>query len=170
MEIGDILKGQYEQGHAILQGVMADLDEAFANQVTGLGTLGSAGSIFAHMVFTEDAIISNARGARPIFEASGWDKRIGIQSPGLRQSAEWAATAKLELPIFQEFAKEVFEATEKYVATLTASDMDREIAGLGGRQVKLGMMVATVGTIHISEHTGEIAAIKGIRGLKGLPF
>ncbi len=170
MEIGEILKGQYEQGHAILQGVMADVDEGLANQTADLGTLGSVGSIFAHMVFTEDGIISGARGAKPIFEASGWAKRIGIESPGLRQSAEWAATAKLELSVFQEFAKEVFEATEQYVASLTASDMDREIPGLGGRPVKLAMMVATVGTIHICEHTGEIAAIKGVRGLKGLPF
>ena len=132
MEIGEILKGQYEQGHAILQGVMADVDEGLVNQTADLGTLGSVGSIFAHMVFTEDAIISGARGAKSIFEAGGWDKRIGIESPGLRQSAEWAATAKLELPVFQEFAKEVFEATEQFVATLTASDMDREMEGLGG--------------------------------------
>ncbi|MGE3074284.1 MAG: hypothetical protein AB7N24_13620 [Dehalococcoidia bacterium] len=170
MEIGEILKGQYEQGHAILQGVMADVDAGLVNETSGLGTLGSAGSIFAHMVFTEDAIISNARGARPVFETSGWNKRIGIESPGLRQSAEWAANAKLELPIFQEFAKEVFETTEKYVSTLTGADMDREIEGLGGNKVKLALMVATVGTIHICEHTGEIAAIKGVKGLKGLPF
>ncbi len=30
--------------------------------------------------------------------------------------------------------------------------------------------LATFGVVHVSEHAGEIAALKGVRGRKGLPF
>ena len=170
MNIGDILKDQYEQGHAILDGVLADIDTALVNQQTEPGTLGSIGSIYAHMVFTEDGIMSAAQGKTAMYESAGWDKRIGIQTPGLRQTAEWAEGVTLDLPLFKDYAKEVFAATEKYVASLSGDDLEREMTGVGGRQVKLAMMIGTVGTIHIAEHTGEIAAIKGMHGLKGLPF
>lgn len=170
MNIGDILKDQYEQGHAILDGVMADVDPELVNRETRLGTLGSIGSIFAHMVFTEDGIMSGAQGKPTLYESAGWDKRIQIPTPGIRQTAEWAAGVKLDLPVFKDYAKEVFAATEKYVASLSGDDLEREMTGLAGRPVKLAMMIGTVGTIHVAEHTGEIAAIKGMHGLKGLPF
>jgi hypothetical protein len=170
LNIGEILKDQYAQGHSILQGVLADIEESLANKSEGMGTVGSIGSIYAHMVFTEDAIMAQGRGKPTIYESAGWAERIGLESPGLRQTAEWAASVKITLPLFHDYAKEVFSATEEFVASLTGEDLEREITGLGGRQIKLAVMVATVGTIHISEHTGEIAALKGVQGLKGLPF
>jgi hypothetical protein len=170
MNVGELLRGQYTQGHQLLSGVMADVGPDVLNNASGLGTLGSIGSIFAHMVFTEDLFVSGFTGKPPIYSSAGWDSKLAVPVPGIQQNADWAATVRLDLEPFLAYAKEVWAATEDYAGGLSEADLEREVPGLGGRQVKLAMLAANVGTIHISQHMGEIAAIKGMRGLKGLPF
>jgi len=169
MEVGELLGGQYAQAHELLQGVLAEADNALVNDAAGLGTLGSIGSIYAHVVFTEDALVSGFKGGTSLYEST-WKDRIGVEMPGIQQSAAWASGVTLDLVVFNHYAAEVFAATDAYMRSLTAADLDREVPGIGGRTVTLGVLAGNVGIIHVNEHMGEIAAIKGMRGLKGLPF
>ena len=47
--------------------------------------------------------------------------------------------------------------------------MEKEINGPAGKQ-PLITILANVGVTHGAGHWGEIAALKGVQGLKGLPF
>lgn len=170
MNAGELLRTQYTQGHQLVGSVMSDVGPDVLNDASGLGTLGSIGSIFAHMVFTEDLFVSGFTSKPAIYTDAGWDSKIGIAMPGIQQNADWAKGVKMDPAPFLDYAKQVWAATEAYVGGLSDADLDREVPGLGGRQVKLAVLAGAVGTIHVSQHMGEIAAIKGMRGLTGLAF
>ena len=170
MEVGGLLRAQYTQGHQLFQSVLADVDDAVANDASGLGTVGSIGSIYAHTVFTEDLLVSGFTGKPPLYTAGGWDARIGVPMPGIQQTAEWAAGVRLDVALFNDYAKQVWAATEDYVGGLSGADLEREVPGPGGRPATLLGLIGNVGVIHLNEHMGEIAAIKGLRGGKGLSF
>src|SRR5512139_2214246 len=108
MNVGDLLRGQYTQGHQLVMGVLTDVPAELVNERPVGATVGSIGSIFAHMVFTEDAFISGFNGTPPLYTRAGWDKRLGVANPGIQQNAEWAAGVKLDLPAFTEYAKDVW--------------------------------------------------------------
>lgn len=170
MEIGQLLRSQYEQGHRILKGVVADLPPELWNSSEGQGTVGSIGSIYAHIAFAEDALTSAFHGEPTLYESGAWADRLGVSMPGAFQTAEWSAGVRLVPAVFDEYASAVFAATEDLVGSLTGADLDRMVEGLMGRPAPASLLIGNVGVIHISEHAGEIAALKGIRGLKGLGF
>jgi uncharacterized damage-inducible protein DinB len=67
-----------------------------------------------------------------------------------------------------EYQKAVWAATDTYLAGLTAEDLDRKVI-LGKREMTAAELL--IMAIHQSlSHTGEIAALKGVQGAKGLPI
>jgi len=75
----------------------------------------------------------------------------------------------MDLSTFQEYADAVFAATDAYVADLPDSELERKIQGAIG-EYTVGWGIAILLCQHAAQHSGEIAALKGIQGLKGLPF
>jgi uncharacterized damage-inducible protein DinB len=78
----------------------------------------------------------------------------------------------VDLPQFRAYAKAVHAAADAYLASLQPGDLDRPV-DLGG----FGLGVQTTTWVifnfiigHVSCHTGEISAIKGVQDLKGYPF
>lgn len=59
-------------------------------------------------------------------------------------------------------------ATDRYLADLTADELDRQIDLMGSQRPVADALAIMV--VHIATHAGEIAALKGTQGLKGLPF
>jgi hypothetical protein len=60
-------------------------------------------------------------------------------------------------------------SVDGYLAGLPDSDLSRKISGPFGEQTVEWVIVTLLGT-HLPQHAGEIAALKGVQGLKGLPF
>ena len=91
--------------------------------------------------------------------------------PGVppEMTPEWAASVKMSLPVFQEYAKTVYAATDAYLATVADAELDRKTQTPFGEQT-IGWIVSMLLTTHVPGHAGEIAALKGVHGLKGLPF
>ena len=79
---------------------------------------------------------------------------------------------EIDLPAFREYAQAVYAATDEYVSNLSEDDLDRQLDfnsfGLGTQSLNWALFVFV--TSHVAEHMGEIAVVKGIQGLKGLPF
>jgi hypothetical protein len=76
----------------------------------------------------------------------------------------------MNLPSFREYAKAVYAATDAYVASLGPADLERKVdTGFVGEQT-VGYVLGNICVGHVAEHNGEIAALKGVQGLKGLPF
>jgi hypothetical protein len=64
----------------------------------------------------------------------------------------------------------VKQATDDFLAVATAADFQREVDSPLGTKVPVSQFLGAFGIVHLGLHSGEIAALKGVHGLKGLPF
>ena len=78
----------------------------------------------------------------------------------------------MDVSAFREYSALVYRATDDYLAGLTDAGIDAPLlaAATGGRQVPAGFMIVRVMATHFPAHAGEVAALLGVAGLKGLPF
>ena len=67
-----------------------------------------------------------------------------------------------------EYQQAVRAATDAYLETLIAEELDREVRFFGSMQPVANVLTTLVA--HTMGHAGDIAAIKGLQGVKGLPF
>jgi hypothetical protein len=167
-----MLRQQLAGYHDILEQTIADCSQDTLDKNLPGATISSIGSIYAHLLFAEDGILHGMlQGKPPIYRAQNWASRTGVQMPepgGF--NADWARTVHVKLPVFREYAKAVFAATDAYVAGLSDADLDRKVqTGFVGEQT-VGYVISNILSWHAAQHTGEIAALKGVQGLKGLPF
>ena len=153
-----------EQAASVLAQVRAQINEREGN-----GTAGSIGSIYAHIVLSQDNLMSRFLGEPTIYESRGWNEKLGVENPGVFQTPEWSATVKVTKQ-FDDYANEVFARTEEALGSLTEEDLAKPMEGFGGQPVPALALIANIGLIHVNEHAGEIAALKGVHGLKGLGF
>ena len=165
--LSDHLRNEFASAHGIFQGVIADIPEDSLHSTLPGSTVGTPASIIAHAVLSEDFIANNLVGRATLYESAGWKERVGVEMPGPRQNPEWAAKVRIT-PVFFDYAKAVFENTENVVGGMTEADLARKIPGIQG-ETTVSRWLA-VGVIHVAEHSGELAAVKGVQGLRGLPF
>ncbi len=158
--------------HGVLDQTVGDCaPEALNKQLPG-ATITSIASIYAHIAWSEDAIVHGMlQGRPPLYQADGWESKTGVAFPGetpeIKQ--EWAGSLRMDLPKFQEYSKVVYGATDAYLDSLSEGDLGRKVQTPIGEQ-SVDWVLATILATHLPQHTGEIAALKGIQGLKGLPF
>lgn len=157
--------------HGVMNGVLGDRGDALNKQVPG-ATVTSIASIYAHMVMSEDAIVNGMmQGKPPMFMSGGWEAKTGVKFPGEQPSInpDWAHAMKMDLPKFQEYAKAVFANTDSYLKSVTDAELQEKVQTPVGEQTREWFIVNVLAT-HFPQHSGEIAALKGVQGLKGLPF
>ena len=170
MNIQTAVQKQLEFWHGIIDGTVADCPSDTLHRLIPGSTIGSIASTYAHAVLGEDIVVhAMFQGKPPIFEAQGWAAKTGVSNPGPMQNLDWAKTVKLNVPAFQEYAKTVYAATNAFLAGLTEADLQRKVPGPVGEQPLEESLVVLLAT-HYMAHGGEITALKGAQGLKGLPF
>ncbi|TAK55503.1 MAG: DinB family protein [Dehalococcoidia bacterium] len=81
----------------------------------------------------------------------------------------WKFDGKVPLDAIATYGKQVQQSALDYVATLSDADLDREIDTkfIGTQNVAFLLQLSGMHTVG---HTGDMAALKGLQGLKGLPF
>lgn len=81
----------------------------------------------------------------------------------------WKHDGAISPAAIKEYAADVQRRALEYLGTLTGADLDRVIDTqfFGKQTVAFLLQLAAT---HTAGHAGDIAAIKGIQGLKGLPF
>ena len=170
MKVQDVARSQLGFWHGACGAIMGDCGEALNKQMPN-ATITSIGSIYAHMVFAEDAIVNGMLQGKPmLYESDGWEAKTGVKSPGMPPSVgEWAKTVKMDYPKFEEYAKIVFANTDSYLANVSDAELEQKTQTPIGEQTKGWVVVNLLGT-HAPQHAGEIAALRGVQGLKGLPF
>lgn len=107
----------------------------------------------------------------PIYHSQSWARKLNVAMPASPDmNPEWGRTVKMDLPSFREYGKAVYTATDAYIASLSDADLERKVdTRLIGEQT-VAFVLGTFVAWHVANHCGEIAALKGIQGLKGLPF
>ncbi len=87
------------------------------------------------------------------------------------QNIDWARGVTMDLVSFLEYAKAVFAATDEFIAGASDADMDRVVMNpISGKEEPVAVVLGTLGLWHLQNHQGEIVALKGVQGKKGLPF
>jgi hypothetical protein len=171
MTVQDVLRQQIKGYHEVLEQTIADCAQETLDKDPS-GTITSIGSIYVHTLFSEDGILHGMLQRKPpLYKTGNWAARTRIEMPASPEfSPEWGRTVKVDLPAFREYARAVYAATDAYVAALSDADLDRKVdTGFIGEQT-VAFIVSNILGWHAAEHTGEIAALKGVQGLRGLPF
>lgn len=157
--------------HSSFRNTIADLTDDRANHLV-VGTAGSIASSMAHMVVAEDSIVHVLlAGAQTLAEGEFKD-RTGINLPQWFNDEQWRSAVRVQLAPFRAYADAVFGATEAWVSSRTAENLDRplDLTEFGIGQVNEGWAIGALLVVHGGNLTGEVSALKGAQGLKGYPF
>jgi uncharacterized damage-inducible protein DinB len=172
MNAQSILQAQMQQAHQTLEAVIGDCSQETLHNEPG-GTVGSIASIYAHTVFDEDMVVNGMiQGKPPVLQSGGWGAKINVPHPGSpMQTPEWAKSVQItDLATFQQYAQAVYGSTDAFLASATDAEMERVLdTGFMGKQT-VAFVLAGVAAWHVMSHQGEISALKGAQGQKGLPF
>jgi len=154
----------------VLQGTMADVTPEIANWKPA-GQAHPIGSAYLHILQGQDmAVHQMFQGGKPtIWQRDGWDKKTGA-TWGHPHTLEWARSVKVAPAQLQPYAKAVDAAVDAYIAGLTEQELSRKISFSEMGEQTICWLVQTLIVGHINNHTGEIAALKGVQGKKGYPF
>lgn len=170
IDVRETLRIQLEFWHGMLARILEGCDAAVLRH--GQGMVHSIAAIYAHAVLWEDTVIhTKLRGAPSVFESGVWGSKIGVPSPGFPPALteEWAASIDLVRPAFDDYARDVYAATDAYLAAAGDDELAKTTFGPGGEMPVARFLALNLST-HFIEHTGEIAALKGVQGLRGLPY
>lgn len=163
-----VLKNAFETVHMVFNAVTADMtDEAARYEAPG-GTLPNAAAIIAHTLWGEDMVVNAALERRTLLE-SGRFAPTGMASPMNAMTPEFLAQS-FDLKALREYADAVFANTSSGLETISAAALDRMLPTPLGTQMDAASFMASFGVVHVGVHTGDISALKGVQGLRGLPF
>jgi hypothetical protein len=134
------------------------------------GTASPISAIFIHLLNGDDYFFQTIIQGKPkLWEEGGWDEKTGVQdTPDFGGNWEAFKHMTLALEPVLAYQRVVFAATDSYLDTLTPDELERKVKFAGGEHSVAAMIIHT--TCHSLCHAGEIAALKGIQGVKGLPY
>jgi uncharacterized damage-inducible protein DinB len=172
MDLTAALQAELDLAHMVTEGTIEGLTNEQLHFVPP-GTAHSIAATYAHLLTGEDSFVQRVvRGVPPLLVGE-WGSKMGLSAPIPTDAtwAQWAATVRVDLPKLREYAKAVYAATTEYLSKASAEEMDRKVKlpfeGFG--EMPVATVIAMMAQ-HNNNHTGEIAAIKGIQGLQGYPF
>ncbi|MEZ4732982.1 MAG: DinB family protein [Caldilineaceae bacterium] len=164
----NLLREQYQQSHEWLQGTMQGVDEGSAHFQPG-GLVSPIAGHAAHAVTGLDFLLIGTVGGKQPLLVSNFADKAGISKPS--QDGDWLGADRgvvMNVAEFTTYQAAVFAAVDDLLAGFTDSDLTREVDSSFGKMT-VGWWLNTM-LLNTYSHTGEIAAIKGLQGLKGYPF
>ena len=169
MHINTYIQQQVANAHAQVDAVMQDLTEEQFNWVPP-GTINPISVILTHILGGEDFFMQGLLQDKPrCWDAQAWSPKIGIQSPpGPGRNWDEFKTIKIPLPPVLAYGQAVRAATDACLAGLAAGELDRQVNFAG--RLRMVAEILMISVVHTASHAGEIAAVKGMQGLKGLPY
>lgn len=161
------IKDQLYLAHGWYLGAVKGLTDEQANFLPP-GTGHPIGAIIQHVLFVEDRTVNDRlRGGVTLWEQDDWSGRAGVENLDGVDEATYRAF-RMPAAALEEYRKQVWAASDHYLAGLSETDLLREIAH-GGRPTTVA---GTLGILlnHTAIHVGEISATKGFQGLRGSPL
>lgn len=165
-----LLCAQMKIVYDLMDSTIADCSQEIANTRLAGGTTNSISVVYLHVVSSDDYMFNQmARGGAMLYESDGWQRRIGIENVSAIQT-DTRAGLVLDMNVLREYAAAVRATTERFLEQATEAELAREVESFLGAKVSVAEFLGTFAVTHLSEHWGEISALKGVLGLKGLPF
>ena len=171
MNTVDLLRANLADAHWLLEQTVNDLSPEQLHWPPP-GTANTVAATYAHAVGSEDAFVQGRLREVPLLARSTWAGRDGISLPIPERESDWFAwsrAVRVDLPAAKRYAEAVYASTDAYIASLTPEQLESSPPQpIPGNQT-LSWLIYNMLTMHASLHTGEIAVVKGLQGLAGLP-
>jgi hypothetical protein len=153
--------------HDYLEGAFSGSEGETVTRTFPGATVGSIGSIYLHALASEDWATQQLLQGKPkLIDSGDWLARLGMEPA---KDPDWSK-ANMNLAVMKELAQAVYGATDAYLNSITDADLDKQIPWHSGMTHSAGWVLADVIHAHLGTHAGEIAALKGVMGLQGLPW
>ncbi len=169
MQTIEFIRSSIEAVNEMVDIAMQELDDELINWHPG-GTTNTIAQLLAHLVSGQDVLVNDKLvvGGGPTLHDSGWAEKTGIplERPLIWQRDAW----RMNLPAFVDFRLAVRDCATRLVDSLSEAELDREASWFRGPPRPVANLLQMVYIHHGFGHCGEISTIKGLRGLKGLPF
>lgn len=169
MDAIEYIKREIADVRRMVEGTMKDMTDEIFDYVPG-GTTNTISATFVHLMNAEDHFIQKIIQGKPsIWETENWSEKTGISKPpGMGGGWDDFKENHTEIQPLLDYKAAVWAATDAYLASLTTEDLDREVNFAGGIRTVADILLLTAS--HSLSHNGEIAALKGLQGVKGLPI
>ena len=164
MKATDYAKLQTEQAFGLLKMAADGMDDTQYN-FDAPGTCNAAAKSHVHALTSFDFFVMNkAKG-----EDMLWPKFAPTHGLPANPTEIWGFGGDISGAAINEFSTDIQKATLDYISTLSDADLDREVdTQFFGKQSLA--WVLQLAAMHAAGHAGDVAAVKGMQGLKGLPF
>ena len=145
--------------------MLAGLDDDTFNWIPP-GRANTIAATLLHALGMEDFYVQEALQAKMIlWESQAWAVSLGLaELPNQGNAWSEVRTRRLDLAQVMRYGEAVHAATQATVESLTPAELERELP-LGPRIRCVADLLATL-LLHNASHGGEIAALKGLQGLK----
>lgn len=163
MDALDFLKQAAENADAGLKSVFKPVTGEQAVWKSPGSAANPIGVTFLHAYVSEDEAVHRLMGKVSVFESGGWKERLGYDAEG------WSIKGPVDCAAMLAYAEAVRPVTKEYLASLKPEDMEREIDTPRGKR-PLALRLGVYLVYHKFQHMGDIAALLGCQGVKGLPF
>lgn len=171
-----LLKDQLKSARETFEGTAVDLKTEDLHKSSGPMAF-PLGATYAHLIFSEDAIVQGMLQGKPALSQESWKDKTGanLAFPAMDENWEvnnrdWSNNVQIDLAQMREYAKAVYEATDTYINSLKDEDLDKEVdLGAWGKKT-IAEMIYSFLIAHTNQLSGELSALKGVHGSKGYPF
>jgi hypothetical protein len=157
-------KSNLEQNFNLLGMTMQGIDESQYNWAPA-GSCNPAAKSHVHILTAVDLFINGiCKGG-----TAKWPEFAAKHELPTQATEIWKHDKSIPLSAIQEYGEHVQKDALDYVASLSDADLDRELDTKFFGKQSLAWVLQLTG-MHTAGHAGDIAAVKGMQGLKGLPF
>jgi hypothetical protein len=161
---------QLDEAHKLMEATLGDATREQLHYAPS-GRALPVGAAYAHVIYSEDILVQQAKGEKPLFE-SGVATGASEHHPNFlhedwNQYADWTRRVRFDLPQLRTYAQQVYANSDAWLATLTEADLDKPDEFL---HQSLAHLITRALIAHVDNLTGEISAIKGVQGMQGYPF
>lgn len=171
MQAVDVLRTQLHAAHGGMAFACQNLSSEQLHHKFPSATIQAMMPIYVHLVANEDYLVNTMLAGKPTVWESGWCNRLNLDVTESFLSDGWAAKVRVDdLAMFQQYAQDVYTASDAYLDTLTPDDLDRLIDLPNGAQMPLGTFLALVIAGHAMMHAAELSTLAGLHGAQGSPF
>ena len=167
MDATEVIRHQVASVRRFVDGILDGLTDEQLNW-SPPGTANPIGVSWLHLLTVEDSFIQSTIQGKPrLWESQDWTARTGIHPRAGDETWDRIKQTPFTVAPLRAYGAAVREATDAYISGMTADDLDRAVT-VNNAEMPVAQMLSML-ACHTTGHAGDIAAIKGIQGLKGLP-
>jgi len=163
----ELLREQFASVRRFVDGILERLTDDHLNWLPP-GTANPIGVSWFHLLTVEDSFIQRTIQGKPrLWDSQEWTEKTGIHPQAGGETWDRIKQTQFTVAPLQAYGDVVRGATEAYLSMVTADQLARVVT-VNNMEMSVSRLL-TMMVCHAAGHAGDIAAIKGIQGLKGLP-